>query len=146
MTSSHPNTDQDILEDRTPGTNPDLDVVQRANTGSDTSPLAGTQSAEADTHNPGPIPVAGSTSDQLRRAGQPGAQTDTTIGENYTGGPISEDPEQQLLDPGYDPQIPSTGGRRSGAGARSDVADNPGLSGMPDQAGALDQTTYHSEG
>lgn len=161
MSSSNPNTDQDILENRTPGTNPDLDVSQNASSGGDVNPMAGQQSTEADTHNPGPVPVAGYTPDQLGSKGQVGQsvnttaaagppgtanQTDTTIGENYTGGPKEVDPEQQLLNPGYEPQIPGGSGRQAATPGRPGFADNPGLGGMPDQTGQLDQTTYNNGG
>lgn len=209
MTSSNPNTDQDILNDRTPGTNPDLDVSQSAPSTSGVNPLAGTQGSDADTHNSGQIPVAGYTPDQLGsmgQVGQPGAggsetrlgnlgggqpgisgqttnmddtgaiehgrtsdgeaqsqgqpidtaaasgpagtanQTDTTIGENYTGGPIQVDPEEQLLNPGYEPDIPGGADRQAATPGRPGVADSPNLGGMPNQTGQLDQTTYNDRG
>lgn len=209
MTSSNPNTDQDIINNRTPGTNPDLDVSQSASSGAGVNPLAGTQGSDADTHNSGQVPVAGYTPDQLGSMGQVGQvgaggsetrlgnlgggqpgisgqttnmddtgaiehgaitsgqtqsegqpmdtaaargpagtanQTDTTIGENYTGGPIRVDPEEQLLNPGYDPDIPGGADRHAATPGRPGFADSPSLGGMPDQTGQLDQTTYSDRG
>ena len=210
MTSSNPKTDQDIINNRTPGTNPDLDVSQSAAPDSGVNPLAGTQGSDADTHNSGQVPVAGYTPDQLGamgRAGQPSAggsenrlgnlgggqpgisgqttnmddtgaiergattdgeapqasgrpmdtaaapgtagtanQTDTTIGENYTGGPIQVDPEQQLLNPGYEPDIAGDSGRQAATPGRPSGADSPTLGGMPNQQGQQDQTAYTDRG
>lgn len=73
-------------------------------------------------------------------------QTDTTIGENYTGGPIRVDPEEQLLNPGYDPDIPGGADRHAATPGRPGFADSPSLGGMPDQTGQLDQTTYSDRG
>lgn len=212
MTSSNPNTDQDIINNRTPGTDPDLDVSQSASSDAGVNPLAGTQGSDADTHNSGQVPVAGYTPDQLGsmgQVGQPGAggsetrlgnlgggqpgisgqttnmddagaiehgaptgandsgqsqsegqpidtaaarapagtanRTNTTIGENYTGGPIQVDPEEQLLNPGYEPDIPG-GANRQATPGRPGFADNPNLGGMPNQTGQLDQTTYNDRG
>jgi hypothetical protein len=155
MQDNHPNTDQDILNNRTPGTDPDLDVGQRADQRTDMNPLAGTQSTEADANNPGQVPVAGYTADQLGSTGQIGQssaggsvdQTDTGAGKEYNTAPRATDPEQELLDPGYDPQLP--GGAGQGAATtpgQPGFADNPGLGGMPNQQGQQDQTTYHSGG
>lgn len=209
MSSSNPNTDQDIINNRTPGTDPDLDVSQSASSGGGANPMAGQQSTEADANNPGQVPVAGYTPDQLGAMGQTGQpsaggsanrlgnlgggqpgisgqttnmddtgaiehgrmgageaqasgqpvdtaaapgpagtanQTGTTIDENYTGGPKQVDPEQQLLDPGYEPDIPGGSGRQTATPGRPSVADNPSLGGMPDQAGTQDQVIYNDRG
>lgn len=129
MTNSHPNTDQDILDNREPGTNPDLDVGQRANDGDQSHGAA----VERDTAAaPGPAGRAN--------------QTDTTIGEDYTGGPKTVDPEQQLLNPDHEPEIPGGSRRQEATPGRPDFAEDPGLGGMPNQSGQLDQATYHDQG
>lgn len=208
VSSSNPNTDQDILNDRTPGTNPDLDVTQSVSSGAGMNPQAGTQSTEADTNNPGQVPVAGYSADQLGAmgqsgqpnaggsenrlgalgGGQPGISGQTTnmydagaiehgrigadpaqgrgqpidtaaagpqstanqpggtIDENYTGGPNDVDPEQHLLDPGYEPDIPGGSERQEAAPGRPSFADNPNLGGMPNQQGQQDQAVYNDRG
>ncbi|HEV2404812.1 MAG TPA: hypothetical protein VGR88_05140 [Ktedonobacterales bacterium] len=155
MQDNHPNTDQDILNNRTPGTNPDLDVGQRADQSADTNPLTGTQSTEADANNPGQIPVAGYTGDQFGSAGQVGQsstggwadQPDARAGEEYNTAPRATDPEQELLDPGYDPRLPGAAEQDAATTpGQPGFADNPGLGGMPNQQGQQDQTTYHSGG
>lgn len=161
MQDNHPITDQDILNDRTPGTDPDLDVGRRTGAGAETSPLAGTQSTEADANNPGQIPVAGYTGDQQGSPGQVGQtsaggsaatagapttanQTDTGAGEEYTTAPRATDPEQELLDPGYDPQLPDQSEQRGTTPpGQPGFAAHPGLGGMPNQQGELDQGPNH---
>ncbi|MGH2485193.1 MAG: hypothetical protein ACRDHE_04175 [Ktedonobacterales bacterium] len=167
MQDNHPITDQDILNNRTPGTDPDLDVGRRADADADadTNSPAGTQSAEADANTPGQVPVAGNTGDQrghpsagnrdsgerdsAAAAGAPATsdQTDTGAGEEYNTAPSTQDPEQELLDPGYDPQLPGGSGQRGTTPpGQPGFAEHPGLGGMPNQQGRQDQTTYHNQG
>ncbi|HKV84085.1 MAG TPA: hypothetical protein VJN88_05980 [Ktedonobacterales bacterium] len=107
MQDNHPITDQDILNNRRPGTHPDLDVGRRAEAGNQTD-------------------------------------TDTGAGEEYTTAPRATDPEQELLDPGYDPQIPGESGQRGTTPpGQPEFAEHPGLGGMPNQQGELDQGANH---
>jgi hypothetical protein len=139
MSGSNPNTDQDILNDRVPGTNPDLDIDERTQAAARTpnNPLAGVEDDEA-----------GARMDTAATAGPAGTanQTDTTIGQHYTGGPIDTDPEEQLLDPGYSPELSGGSGRQADTPGRPSFADNPTRGGMPNQQGQHDQTVSDDRG
>ncbi len=72
----------------------------------------------------------------------PQAPTDTTTGEDYSTGPRRTDPEEELLDPGYEPHVGSDEMGPDRAGHRVP----PNVPGIPDQTGTLDQTTYTTGG
>lgn len=68
-------------------------------------------------------------------------------GMSGTGQQSGELPEQQLLQPGYNPPVGNAGRLQDierGGPNPAGYSGAPGQPGMPDQAGALDQTTYSS--
>ena len=76
----------------------------------------------------------------------PPEPTDTTIGENYSTGPRRTDPEEALLDPDYEAPISGDITQHTMGPDRAGHRVPPGLPGMPDQTGTLDQTMYPSQG
>jgi hypothetical protein len=173
MANDEPNTDQDI-NTVTPNrpdeyaikygraSNPDLDVAgDNDKTGPSNAATGGglNNDLDADTGTGGQVPV-------MRRGGElaesdvmsagvgpdagpgdvPQEPTDTTIGENYSTGPRRTDPEEELLDPDYEAQISGNTTQDTMGPDRAGHRVLPGLGGLPDQAGTLDQTTYSSQG
>lgn len=71
----------------------------------------------------------------------------TGTGGDYSGQNSAELPDQQLLQPGYNPQV-GTAGRlqdlERGGPNPGGYSGAPGQPGFPDQAGTLDQTIYAS--
>jgi hypothetical protein len=166
--------DQYPAQPRSHGSNPDLDVAgyddqtrQRDQGASPYIPGAGarqgsTSEDTADTEDDAETPVMArggdlASTDIMSQDGGPGstdimsqdgtpdavgqAPTDTTTGDDYSTGPRTTDPEQELLNSGYEPQIDRDATGPDRAGHRVP----PGVPGMPDQRGTLDQTTYSTQ-
>lgn len=72
-------------------------------------------------------------------------QTDVAAGVGDIGEDSAELPDQQLLQPGYNPPVGDAGRLRDverGGPNPGGYSGAPGQPGIPDQAGTLDQTTY----
>jgi hypothetical protein len=155
-------TDQYAAQPRSQGSTPDLDVagyddqtLQRDQGAAPYVPGAGarprsTSADTADTDNDAETPVMTrggdlENTDVMSQGGTPDAAgqapSGTTTGDNYSTGPRQTDPEQELLNPGYEPHVDREATGPDRAGQRVP----PSVPGMPGQRGTLNQTTYSTQ-